>query len=148
VQAIERTFEMPDVAVEIEATFGTTLKLLGYDLQREANKVTLNLHWQALRRMEKSYKFFVHLVDRETGDLVTQADFIPYDSTYYTTWWEAKEVVSDEVVLSLMDVPPGTYRMEIGVYDGDSGQRLPLTDGAEPGQPSDRYVLPDVVEKR
>jgi hypothetical protein len=90
----------------------------------------------------------VHLVDSQTGDLASQADFIPYDSTYYTTWWEAKEVVSDEVVLPLANVPPATYRVEVGVYHGDSGQRLPLTDGAEPRQPSDRYVLPDVVEKR
>ena len=148
VEAIERTFEIPTPAVEADATFGTALKLLGYDLHREANAVTLNLHWQALRRMEESYKFFVHLVDSETGDLVAQADFIPYDSTYYTTWWEAEEVVSDEVVLPLANVPRGTYRLEIGVYERDSGQRLPLVGAVEPQQPPDRYVLPDVVETR
>jgi hypothetical protein len=145
VQAIERTFAIPDMAVETDAMFGTALKLLGYDLQTQANKVTLKLHWQALRRMDESYKFFVHLVDSETGDLVAQADFIPYDSTYHTTWWEAEEVVSDEVVLSLADVPPATYRLEVGVYDSDSGQRLPLTGAVEPHQPPDRYVLPEAV---
>lgn len=148
VEAIERTFELPTPAVEADATFGTALKLLGYDLHREANAVTLTLHWQALRRMEESYTFFVHLVDSETGDLVAQADFIPYDSTYYTTWWEAGEIVSDEAVLSLVNVPPATYRLEIGVYERDSGQRLPLVGTVELQQPPDRYVLPDVIEKR
>jgi hypothetical protein len=147
-QAIERTFEIPDIAVESDATFGTALKLLGYDLRKEADRVTLKLHWQALRRMETSYKFFVHLVGNETGNLVAQADFVPYDWTYHTTWWEAEEVVSEEVVLPLADVPPTICRVEIGVYHGDSGERLPLTDGAGPRQPPDRYVLPEVVEIR
>jgi hypothetical protein len=147
-QAIERTFEIPDIAVESDATFGTALKLLGYDLRKEADRVTLKLHWQALRRMETSYKFFVHLVGNETGNLVAQADFVPYGWTYHTTWWEAEEVVSEEVVLPLADVPPTICRVEIGVYHGDSGERLPLTDGAGPRQPPDRYVLPEVVEIR
>lgn len=148
VQAIPRTFEIPDMAVESDVTFGTALKLLGYDLRKEADQVTLKLHWQALRRMETPYKFFVHLVDDETGNLVAQADFVPYDWTYHTTWWEAGEVVSDEVVLSVADVPRTSCRVEIGVYRDGSGERLLLTDGAEPQQPSDRYVLPEAVEIR
>ncbi|MGD2143024.1 MAG: hypothetical protein PVF54_00955 [Anaerolineae bacterium] len=148
VQAIERTFETPDMAVESDVTFGTALKLLGYDLRKEADQVTLKLHWQALRRMETSYKFFVHLVNSETGNLVGQVDFVPYDWTYHTTWWEAEEVVSDEVVLPLADVPPMTCRVEIGVYHGDSGGRLPLIGGGESQQPADRYVLPEAIEIR
>jgi hypothetical protein len=139
VQAIRREFDIPEMATESNVAFGTALKLLGYDLQKADDRLTLKLHWQALRRMEESYTVFVHLVDVETGDLVAQADVIPHDWTYPTTWWEAEEVVSDQVVLPLIDAPPASYRLEVGVYDGDSGERLRISDGGKPG--SDRYIV-------
>jgi hypothetical protein len=50
-------------------------------LCKGTNQVTLTLHTQALRRMETSYAILAHLVGDKTGDLMAQADFIPYDST-------------------------------------------------------------------
>jgi hypothetical protein len=102
--------------------------------------------------MDVPYKFFVHLVDPrlaasvDTGELVAQADVMPRDWTYPTLWWETGEVVSDGIAVSLAGVPSGVYRLEIGVYDPDSGVRLPLTSGREPQQPPDRLILPEVVE--
>jgi hypothetical protein len=148
VQAMGRVFEAPTVEVESEAVFGTVLRLLGYDLGQEDDQMTITLHWKALKRMDVAYKFFVHLVDPESGQLVAQADVMPYSWTYPTFWWEAGEVVSDEIGLSLTDVPPGSYRLEIGTYDPDTGERLALTEGRGPQQPADRLVLPDVVEVR
>ena len=83
--------------------------------------------WQALRRMETSFKFFVHLDDAESGEPVAQADVMPHDWGYPTTWWEAGEVVSDDITLSLGDVPPGRYRLWVGVYHPDTGERLPIS---------------------
>jgi hypothetical protein len=148
VRAIERVFEVPEVGVGSEAVFGEVLRLLGYDLQQADEQVKVKLHWQALRRMDVPYKFFVHLIDPASGQLVAQADVMPHNWTYPTTWWEAGEVVSDEIMLSLADVPPGTYRLQIGVYHPDSGERLPLTAGREPEQPTDRLILPELVEVR
>jgi hypothetical protein len=139
VQAIKRTFDVPEMARQSNVTFGTVLRLLGYDLHKADDQLTLKLHWQALRRMEESFTFFVHLVNTETGDLVVQADAIPHDWTYLTTWWEAGEVVSDRVVLPLSGVPPAGHRLQVGVCDGDSGERLRISDGDEPG--SDRYIV-------
>jgi hypothetical protein len=146
VQTVERVFETLEMEVESEAVFGALLRLLGYDLRQADDQVIMTLHWQALRRMDTAYKFFVHLVNPETGELVAQVDVMPYNWTYPTTWWEAGEIVSDEIAISLAGVPPGTYRLEIGVYPPDSGIRLPLTSGREPQQPPDRFVLPEAVE--
>ncbi|MBN1813303.1 MAG: hypothetical protein JXA14_15815 [Anaerolineae bacterium] len=146
VQAIERAFEMPEVETESEAVFGEELRLLGYDMRRESDRVKITLHWQALRRMDVAYKFFMHVVDPESGRLIAQTDVMPYGWTYPTFWWEAGEVVSDEITLSLADVPRGTYRLEIGVYDPDSGERLPLTDGRGSNQPADRFFLSEMME--
>ena len=149
VQTIPRVFTPPYVEVEYEATFGTELRLLGYGLRRSDEQLDVMLHWQALRRMDTAYKFFIHLVNVDTGELTTQADVMPYGWTYPTFWWEAGEFVSDPISLSLADVPAGTYHLEVGVYDPDTGVRLPVDVASEPQLlAEDRLILPEVVESR
>jgi hypothetical protein len=146
VQLPTRSFAVPFMSHEVGATFGDDLRLLGYDLGTEAGALRITLHWQALRRMDVSYTMFVHLFDPATGEIVGQADVMPYGFTYPTAWWEAEEVVSDKVVVPLADVPAGTYRLAVGVYNAETGERLVIA-----GQPArfvvekDRLILPDEV---
>jgi hypothetical protein len=148
IQAVERVFEGPEVEVPTDVLFGDALRLLGYDLRRESQMLHLTLHWRARQRMEVAYKFFVHLLDSETGELVAQVDVMPRDWTYPTTWWEKGEVVSDEIILTVSDAPAGVYRVTIGVYDPETGARLPVLDTARTGEAQDhlplveRWVLP------
>jgi hypothetical protein len=145
VRVVERTFEMPQVEIESDAVFGDRFRLLGYDVRQAGDQMTVTLHWKALQRVDTAYQFFVHLIDPISEKLVAQADVMPYHWTYPTFWWEADEIVSDEITLPLAGVPQGSYRLEIGVYDPDSGERLPLSDG-DGRQPADRLVLPEMVE--
>jgi len=124
VAGIERSFQKPAMAHEVDALFGDALRLLGYDLAREQGVLQVTLHWQARRRMGVALKFFVHLYDAAGGMLVAQKDVMPRDWAYPTTWWEEGEVVSDEIGLDLSDVPPGRYRLAVGVYDPQTGERL------------------------
>jgi hypothetical protein len=137
------------VEVEYKALFGDALQLQGYGLHPSNEHMDIALHWQSLRRMDADYKFFIHLVNVGSGERAAQADVMPHDWTYPTTWWEAGEFVSDRVSLSLADVPAGTYRLEVGVYDPDTGVRLPVSLPPEQ-QPAadDRLILPEVVERR
>jgi hypothetical protein len=146
VQAVERVFDLPPVQVPLEVPFGDALRLLGYGVRQEADELDVTLHWQAVRRIEVAYKFFVHLLDPETGDLVAQADVMPRDWTYPTHWWEAGEVVSDEIRLGLSRVPPGAYDVVIGAYDPETGVRLVVTESADGGEPSDQYLLPERLD--
>jgi hypothetical protein len=91
--------------------------------------------------MEVAYKFFVHLLDVETGQLVAQVDAMPRDWTYPTTRWEKGEVIADEIVLAVSDAPPGTYRVVIGVYDPETGTRLPVANTALAGKGEDSLLL-------
>jgi len=134
-------FERPEVGVPVEALFGDTLRLLGYDLQRAGEALELTLHWQAVRRMEVSYKFFVHLLDAETGELAAQVDVMPRNWGYPTRWWGQGEFVSDEIRLSVSDVAHGTYRLAIGVYDPETGARLPVVDATHVSKAEDHLVL-------
>jgi hypothetical protein len=137
-----RTLVYPPMQYETDGAFGDTLTLLGYDLQQEDDALAITLHWQALSRTDVSYKLFAHLYDVQSGVLATQVDVIPRDWTYPTTLWEAGEVVSDVLRLPLGEVPAGTYRLAVGAYDADTGERLPVRD-AEP--PPDVLVLQEIV---
>jgi hypothetical protein len=112
----------------VNATFGSDLRLHGYNLETKDNIVDILLYWQSLRPMEVDYKFFVHLYDMESEALVAQEDVMPHNWAYPTTSWDVKEVVSDRITLSLEGVPPGTYTLGVGVYNPFTGERLPITD--------------------
>jgi len=137
-----RTFVRPPVQIETGAAFGDALELLGYDLRPEGDALMVTLHWQALRSMEESYKFFLHLYDAESGALAAQVDVVPRDWTYPTTSWQAGETVSDELHLPLSEVPAGRYDLAVGVYDPDTSERLPVR-GAEAS--SDVLILQEIV---
>ena len=133
---------------QLQARFKDELLLLGYAVQAETDRVRVLLHWQALRGMEEDYKFFVHLCDPETLDMVAQADAMPHDWTHPTTQWEEKEVVSDELVLPVGDVPSGDYRLLVGVYSPVTGERLPIFEAPSGfAVRQDRLELPDSIRR-
>ena len=121
-----RVFERPDMEVSLDAQFGDVLRLLGFDASTEGETLTIDLHWQAARRMDESFKIFVHVYDTETGEIVAQKDTVPRDWTYPTSWWEAGEIVLDEARLDVGALAPGPYRLAVGVYDPETGVRLPV----------------------
>jgi hypothetical protein len=87
VTALARQF-LPTVPQQAQtAVWQNIIQLNGYDLSQTPEQLSLTLHWQALSRPGKSYKFFIHLIDAASGELVAQADFVPRDWTYPTDWW-------------------------------------------------------------
>jgi hypothetical protein len=125
IQPLERNFTAPSLEHETDAVFGRTLTLLGYAFRQDPDAVHITLYWQALRRMD-FYKIFVHLYDVQTGTLIAQQDTVPHGWAYPTNWWEAGEVVSDEIALPLEGILAGRYRIAVGVYEPDTLQRLPV----------------------
>jgi len=145
VQPLPRQFDIPEGILPLQADFGKEIRLLGYNLSKEAEHIYLTVYWQALQRMQTDYKIFVHLIDSATKNLVTQSDVMPREWTYPTTWWEAGEVVEDSISLSLTGIPPGRYLLKIGIYAPETGNRLPVTDAR--GRPlAEDAVLLTVVE--
>jgi hypothetical protein len=141
VQELPRSFDPPEPATAFDVSFGGDLRLVGYDLELEPEELTLVLHWQALRRMDNTWKFFVHIFDPETGMVVAQADVMPRNWTYPTNWWAEGEYVDDPISVSLEGVPSGTFGIAVGVYHPDSGERLMTSLG------EDRLVLPQEVSR-
>lgn len=96
------------------------------------HNLNLTLEWHALSQPEKAYTTFLHLVDAN-GNVVRQQDNPPVNGNYPTTLWEKSERVIDTYQLNLEALAPGEYTLRLGVYDSNTGERLPVTNaqGAE-----------------
>ncbi len=121
-----RSFALPHPTHPQEATFGDEIRLLGYDLAQDES-LHLTLWWQAARTPTHDYKRFVHLYDPATERIAAQDDAMPRAWQYPTTWWQAGEVVSETLTLPLAGVAAGNYRLGVGWYDPQTGERLTTT---------------------
>lgn len=84
----------------------------------------LNLEWRARQAPQKEYTVFVHLLDAQ-NNLVRQQDNPPLNGGYKTNIWDAGERVVDSYGLDLNQLPPGEYRLMLGMYASEGGERLP-----------------------
>jgi len=142
IEGRERSYATPTMQVKLDVSFGGQICLLGYDLSREEGELRLELHWQARQQMEGDYRVFVHLFDPATEEIVAQDDAMPRQNQYPTSWWAGGEVVSDEIILSLKDAPPGRYRLALGVYDPQTRDRLAAV-GPDGAPVADNRVILD-----
>ncbi len=113
--------------------FGDGITLDGYAFDSKAllpgHDVPLILHWQARVPVGGRYTVFVHLLDAE-GRLRAQVDAQPLNGLYPTNHWRPGPVLPDRHVLQLPeDLQPGRYRLEVGLYDAFSHDRLPVMTG-------------------
>jgi hypothetical protein len=95
-------------------------------------RVIVTLWWEAIGEPEMDYTVFVHLLDGQ-GNLAGSGDGPPMDGAYPTSVWQAGDhVVDGHAVTTEGRLLPGTYLVEVGWYDPDSGQRLPVSVGGKP----------------
>lgn len=124
--------ELP-VTNELDVALADGIRLHGYDLNKESpspgESLELTLFWQATATPAQDYTVFVHLLD-STGNQVAGADSPPVNGDYPTTLWHAGEQILDEhTMLIPADLPPGEYSLAVGMYNPDSGARVPLVEG-------------------
>ena len=114
----------------VHARFGEQFELLGYRAELRDQGLAVTLHWQALESTEANHTVFVHLLDAD-GEIVAQHDGQPQGGAYPTSVWDAGERVIDGHLLRLPPegLPPGEYRLRVGLYSLESGQRLPVDGG-------------------
>jgi len=117
--------------------FGEQLALLGYELAWGAGDdqaLYVSAYWQAIGRMEQDYTVFVHMLDG-AGCRVGQDDLLLADQQGRTTsTWPIGQALR---TLHRLELPPqadtGRIQVQVGVYDVDSMERLPLA-GDESGE--------------
>jgi 4-amino-4-deoxy-L-arabinose transferase-like glycosyltransferase len=117
---------------EHDANFelGGEVTLWGYDVEavesEPGGRLYLSLYWRADRTMDEDYTVFVHVIDAE-GRIWGQQDNQPEGGFYPTSFWDVGEAVRDDYGFDIDPAAPsGEYRIEVGMYLLDTGQRLPV----------------------
>jgi hypothetical protein len=138
----------PDFDEPVGADFGGQISLLGFDAKDHLSpgaEFDVSLYWEALRPPDDDYVVFVHLLDTE-GQIVAAHDGPPMDGRYATGAWLPGEVVPDVHRLALgPGAPTGVYRLQVGVYQWPSMDRLPVWDGQGVEQAERAIVLQSVT---
>ena len=75
-----------------------------------------------------------------------QQDRLPDRGRAPTSGWVKGQIVIDEYILPVdEDAPPGTYLIEVGMYDARNMVRLPVVDAQRGRLPEDRVLLDQEV---
>ncbi|MCS6802589.1 MAG: DUF2079 domain-containing protein [Chloroflexota bacterium] len=88
------------------------------------------LYWRAEQRPSRDWTVFVHLVDAE-GRVRGQLDAPPHCGDSPTSGWEPGRLLRDDIwIVPQRVMPPGLYRIVLGLYDPSTGARA-LSQGQE-----------------
>ncbi|GIK39179.1 MAG: hypothetical protein BroJett011_30120 [Chloroflexota bacterium] len=121
---------------ELQANFSDLITLAGYSLNPAAlapdRTVQLALYWRPqTAQIQKPYKVFVQLRDGQ-NQTVAQADHFIYEGLLTGSMMgqlkNQGEWLRDSADLVLPEnLPPGSYRLFVGLYDPTTLERVPLT---------------------
>ena len=119
-----------DLLHSVSINFGDEIALMGFDFDRRVmrpgDSLTLTLWWEALARPAQDYAVFTHLV-LPPDAVWAQQDGQPQNGSAPTSAWKPGQQVEDVYTLTLpADAPPGVYFVEIGIYDRETFDRLPV----------------------
>jgi hypothetical protein len=132
--------------VPVDVLFGERMRLLGYRLYTSDDTLNVRLLWRAEQRMHTDYTVFVHLYNPDDGIPVAQDDAMPRRGAFPTRFWMSGDTVDDVMSIRLDGLEPAAYGVLVGVYDGHTGERLPVQVEGGPADPDGRLVLEDAWE--
>lgn len=127
--------DIPTMQHALGSELGGMVRLLGYDLDagevRAGGRVRLTLYWQATGPIDRNYKVFNHVVGADARP-VGQQDSEPLDGAVKMVAWRPGEVLKDTHVVPVQPgTLPGEYQLIVGLYDPESGRRLPVAGGGD-----------------
>lgn len=128
-------YRLTRMQTEIDITLGESIRLVGYDAPEvftPGTAAAMRFYWHAQSRPQIDYSLFVHLLNMEDPAPLAQIDVPPARDTRPTsTWDDAGEVLfSQNYAFPVpVDLPSGTYRLAVGLYDSATGVRLTAASG-------------------
>lgn len=129
---VERSHQlvMPDIENPLNYNLDNKAYLIGYDIEpmepSPGASALLTLYWRAGHMGDKNYTVFTHVLD-ENGQMWVGKDNWPQAGEFPTSLWLGGEFITDPYELALpVDMPPGEYRLEVGMYLLETMERLPV----------------------
>jgi uncharacterized membrane protein len=117
----------------VQVRFGEAIALDGATLPQRAVKaggeLAFTLYWRAIGEPDKDYAAFAHLLNSD-GVKVAQHDWQPRDAAGprpATTWRHDEALIDSETMQLPANLEPGNYRIIVGLYNWEDGERLRAT---------------------
>lgn len=121
-----------------QANLEDRMDFLGHDViaagTEPGRALALTLYWRRGQRMDGDYKISLRLVD-DSGRIWAQADHQPANGFFPTARWRNGETVRDDADIVIpLATPPGSYSLEMVVYNATSNRTLSvLSSDGRPG---------------
>jgi hypothetical protein len=141
VDSTDPTYIMPP----LPSHFSTPIYLERYELPtstlHRGKALVVILDWRVSASVDREYTVFAHLVDAN-GNIVSQYDALPAGGIDKTNDWRPTRQYVDSIVLPIdANAPLGDgYRLELGMYDPASSERLRVLD-ANGQNIDDKFVM-------
>jgi hypothetical protein len=113
--------------ISLKVEFADNISLNCYDID-DGDK--LRLHWSAESPPTRDYTVFIQLW--QDGRQVAGFDGPPVEGDFPTSYWRQGLQVVDIHPLDLSQVPPANYHLLVGLYDPQTGERLPSFKDGQP----------------
>jgi hypothetical protein len=118
--------------VPLDLRFGDSIRLRGYAWLKQEGMpgevLPLTLYWETSTPLNKRYKVFVHLLD-DQEKIWGQRDSEPAGGAMPTVDWKPGQEIEDKIGMPIQaDAMPGSYQVEIGMYEFPSMERPAIVD--------------------
>jgi hypothetical protein len=144
-----RIYQLPKpFAQPVAARFDESIHLRGVTVEQTPGQLVITPSWDVRGPVAADYLLFLHLFN-ERGERVAQIDVPPNGAGAATSAWQPGEQIAVPLPMPLpADLPAGSYRVVLGLYDMATGARLPLTTGtaAPPELAGEHALLLTTVE--
>lgn len=125
--------ERPSPQYLVNLRFGDRFELIGYSLDKLAvlpgEDAVITLYWKSLVTTDEDYTVFVHLLGSD-GTMWGARDTYPGLGRLPTSQWQVERYLVDSISVPVSAdaarVAPTALTLEVGMYDLDSMQRLPI----------------------
>jgi len=146
---VYQLLDQQPISRSLSVTLGKRIRLLGYDGAqgpvRPGGQLQFTLYWQPLVPISEAYTVFTHLLSPD-GVLLAQVDRQPLQARVPTSSWLPGAVYADRFLMPLpADMPPGEARLEVGLYQLATMERLPVVAADGRRLPQDRVLLPSPI---
>ena len=127
--------QAPSGSQLISLDFGHVARLFAFDVtpQRTApgNEVNVTLCWKALGATENDYSVFVQFVG-EANKIIGRRGTYPGLGSFPTSLWRPGDTFCDlyRVLVNIDAQGPAVFAVEVGLFDLETGDRLPVFDAA------------------
>ncbi len=126
-----RRLEAPPPIEPVQYELGQAIQLFGYELLAAdfypGGQVEVTLYWASQQPVTTDYTVFTQLLGPDF-QLHGQMDRQPLSGHWPTSRWQPGQKFVDKFVLEVDEAaPPGQYLLLVGLYDVNTGQRLPVT---------------------